>query len=272
MNAPTAGGPDPTPSSCLKYTYASVHPCAAMHFAHLPNDCAVVVQTVQSQIAPRRRRLHRTREVLLLVQRTARRRVRAAPSKTSSSNQLSWRNSIVNRRSGGSKPRKPRSRCTSFSMFGGSWKRIGPRRSPSTAVFWRRKSERRRAFGLEPRVMRDAHARLDRERELLRHLRRPLLQYRLLRQPVKGVVDLDRRKLARVVAQPRVVSDRVGIEDALPLLERVAARAREQPHDTMRCGVLSSSALRARGSAFSASMRSTILPPVSGATSDDVMS
>ena len=31
---PTAGGPEPMPSSCLKKTYASFHVCAAIFFAH----------------------------------------------------------------------------------------------------------------------------------------------------------------------------------------------------------------------------------------------
>src|SRR4051812_8854829 len=120
--------------------------------------------------------------------------------------------------------------------------------------------------------MRDAHARLDRERELLRHPRGPVLQHRLLGQPVERVVDLDRRELPCVVPQPRVVPKVRRVEHPLPFLERVPARSREQPHETMRLGVMSSSGwVRAR-LCLSASMRSTILPPPSGTTSDDVMS
>ena len=119
-------------------------------------------------------------------------------------------------------------------------------------------------------MMRDAHARLDGERELLRHLCGPIVQHLLLGQAIERVVDLDRRKIARVITEPRVVTEVRRIKCSLPLLERVAARAREQPHDTLRCGAASSS-VRAR-LAFNASMRSTILPPESGATSDDVMS
>ena len=72
-------------------------------------------------------------------------------SKTSSSNQLSCRNSNVKRRPGGSKPRNPRSRSRSFFRFGGSWKRIGPEPPPSADVL-QQELQGVGALGLEPRV------------------------------------------------------------------------------------------------------------------------
>ena len=62
-----------------------------------------------------------------------------------------------------------------------------------------------RAFRLEPRVVRDALARLDGEDEGRRHLSRPLEQHMLPGQPVEGVVDLHRRELARIQSEHRVV-------------------------------------------------------------------
>src|SRR5450830_183684 len=82
--------------------------------------------------------------------------------------------------------------------------------------------------------MRDSLARLEREGELLRHLRRPFAQHVLLRQSIKGVVDLHRRKLAGVVAEESVFLEISGVEVSLPLLERVAAGPSENLHDTMR--------------------------------------
>src|SRR5687767_14041169 len=118
--------------------------------------------------------------------------------------------------------------------------------------------------------MRDFLARLERERELLRHLRRPLRQDVLLRQPVKGVVDLERRKLRSVKAEQLVGLKLCGIEGSLPLLERVAARPRQNLHEAF-CFLRSDFSgvdFFAR-LAFSASIRSRILsPPLLGATSD----
>src|SRR5687768_35387 len=37
--ASTAGGPDPTPSSCLKYTYTSDQLCSFTRSAHCVSDC-----------------------------------------------------------------------------------------------------------------------------------------------------------------------------------------------------------------------------------------
>jgi len=67
---------------------------------------------------------------------------------TSSSNQLSCRNSIVNRRSRGRSARKPVSRSTFFCMFGGSWNRIGPSRLPNVDVFRSRNSSALAESGL----------------------------------------------------------------------------------------------------------------------------
>jgi hypothetical protein len=53
--------------------------------------------------------------------------------------------------------------------------------------------------------MRDALTGLDREGERLRHLRRPLLENRLLRQPIKRVVDLDRVETRGVVLEPMCI-------------------------------------------------------------------
>ncbi len=114
-------------------------------------------------------------------------------------------------------------------------------------------------------MVRDALARLDREREGLRHLRRPLLEHALLRQPVERVVDLDGGKPARVVAKPAVLLEVGGIERALPLLERVPARAGEQLHDTLTAAPPSPPVLARL--ALSASMRSMIFPLESGCTS-----
>src|SRR5690606_21645638 len=133
------------------------------------------------------------------------------------------------------------------------------------------KLDRARALRLEPGVMRDALARLDRERKGIRHLRRPLEQHVLRGQAVEGGVDLDRGKLAGVEAEHGVVLEIVGVERPLPLLERVPARAGKQPHDALRpffCGLAGSSAAGAVARlALSASIRSMILPPASGAAS-----
>src|SRR5205823_11646128 len=82
--------------------------------------------------------------------------------------------------------------------------------------------------------MGDALARLQRERECLRNLRRPLAQHILPRQTVERVVDLDRRKFAGVVAKHPVVFQILRIEIPLPLLKGVAARSGEDLHDTLR--------------------------------------
>src|SRR5437773_5015763 len=81
--------------------------------------------------------------------------------------------------------------------------------------------------------MRDPLARLDRERERVRDLRRPILEHVLLRQPVERVVDLDGRKPARIEAEHRVVLEIGGIERPLPLLERVPARPGPELHDAL---------------------------------------
>ena len=85
--------------------------------------------------------------------------------------------------------------------------------------------------------MRYALARLDRERERLRHLRRPVQQHVLPGQPVERVVDFDGRKSRGVVSEHPCVLDVRGVKRALPLLERVAARSGEKAHDTVMFGV-----------------------------------
>ena len=57
---------------------------------------------------------------------------------------------------------------------------------------------------------------------------RPVLEHRRLRHPVEGVVDLDRGQALRVAGQHGVGLDVLGIEAALPLLEGIAARTRQQ--------------------------------------------
>src|SRR5258708_4517439 len=88
-----------------------------------------------------------------------------------------------------------------------------------------------RGLLLEPRAMRDALARLQGESERLRDLRRPVAQHVLPRQPVERVIDLDRREFAGVIAQESVVLQISRIELSLPLLERVAARPGQNLHD-----------------------------------------
>src|SRR6185437_2205527 len=132
------------------------------------------------------------------------------------------------------------------------------------------KLHRARTLRLEPRMVRDPLARLDRERERVRHLRRPFPQHVLLRQPIERVVDLDARKLPRVEAEHPIVLQILRVERALPFLERVPARPRDHPHDTFLPffdGFSDASAGAAARLALSASMRSMILPPVSGAAS-----
>src|SRR5688500_5234122 len=128
--------------------------------------------------------------------------------------------------------------------------------------------DQRCGFFLEPRVVRNALARLDRERERLGHLCCPIAQHVLLRQPVERVVDLDRRKFAGVKAQHPVVLQLLRVERSLPLLERVAARSSEQLHDAMR--FFEPSAFfgfsRAR-LAFSASISATLVLSPPGASS-----
>src|SRR5688500_16765768 len=108
--------------------------------------------------------------------------------------------------------------------------------------------------------MRDALTRLDREGERLRHLRRPVDQHVRLREAVERVVDLDGGKLPRVVAEHPVVLQVGGIEVALPLLDRVSARPREQLHETLP--LASPSFSPPAGLALRAPLRSrTWLPP-----------
>src|SRR5450759_1909294 len=123
--------------------------------------------------------------------------------------------------------------------------------------------------------MRDSLARLEREGERLRHLRRPFAQHVLLWQSIEGVVDLHRIEFAGVVAEHCVVFQILRIERALPLLERVAARPSENLHDALRFdspffGFSDFSDFsdfsRAR-LAFSASIRSSILVSVLGVIS-----
>src|SRR6185436_4576016 len=78
--------------------------------------------------------------------------------------------------------------------------------------------------------MRDAPAGLDREAERLGHLGRPVEQRLLLRQLVERVVDLDRRELAGVEAEHVRVLQLLGVETPFPLLEREAARSRQNFH------------------------------------------
>src|SRR4029453_15987997 len=104
------------------------------------------------------------------------------------------------------------------------------------------------------------------EREGLGHLRGPILEHVLLRQPIEGVVDLDRRVLARVVPEHRVVLQVLGVERALPFLEGKPARTHQNAHDALRSASFSSGSVWAR-LAFRASMRSMFLPPPSGVTS-----
>src|SRR5437764_14967088 len=113
-------------------------------------------------------------------------------------------------------------------------------------------------------MMRDALTGLDREAERLRHLRRPVEQHVLLREPIERVVDLHRRKLPGVVAEHRVVLQVGGIEAALPLLERVAARAREDLHEPFTFA--SASFCTPASLALRASIRSPNLLPPAAAT------
>jgi hypothetical protein len=71
----------------------------------------------------------------------------------------------------------------------------GPEPAAERADVLHQELDRVHRLGLQPRVMRDALARLDREGERLGHLRRPLFQHVRLREAVEGVVDLDGRKL-----------------------------------------------------------------------------
>src|SRR5262249_10575844 len=119
-----------------------------------------------------------------------------------------------------------------------------------------------RRLGLDAREVRDALARLDREGERVRHLRRPSLEDAFLRKAIKRVVDLDRREATRVKAEHPVVFEVGGIERAFPLLEREAARARVNLHDALVAGSLDAARL-----ALSASIRSMIFVPDAGATS-----
>src|SRR5207237_7290440 len=122
---------------------------------------------------------------------------------------------------------------------------------------------------LEPRVVRDALARLQRKRESLRHLRRPLAQHVLLRQAVERIVDFYGIELLRVVAEHCVVFQFLRVERAFPLFEGVAAGPCQDLHETMRFDSAFSFLLgfsRAR-LAFNASIRSSILVSEPGVTS-----
>src|SRR6476661_4388253 len=101
------------------------------------------------------------------------------------------------------------------------------------------------------------------------HLRGPTLNHALLRQPIKRVVDLDDGKLARVVAEHPVVFEVVRVERPFPFLEREAAGAGLQNHETLTAASGFWLAMRL---AFSASMRSMIFPPPSMTGTSDVMS
>src|SRR5678815_4306533 len=122
-----------------------------------------------------------------------------------------------------------------------------------------------RAFRLQSREMRDTLARLDREGERLGNLARPRLQNAFLRKAIERVVDLHRRETRRVKTEHRVVFELRRVERALPFLEGEAARSRVQLHEALTTASLGLVAVRL---AFSASMRSMIFVPPSGATSD----
>src|SRR4029079_4178758 len=87
---------------------------------------------------------------------------------------------------------------------------------------------------LEASEVGDSLARLDRKRERLRNLSRPFCEHVFLRKRIERVVDLDRRKLARVKAEHSVVFQVLRIERAFPLFEREPARSRVQLHEGFR--------------------------------------
>ena len=87
----------------------------------------------------------------------------------------------------------------------------------------------RRRLGLDPGNMRDAARGLDREAERVGCRRGPSFEHRRPGHPVERVVDLDRRQPRGVPGEHVLRLDRVRIEVALPFLERIAARARQQP-------------------------------------------
>src|SRR4029079_7400028 len=91
------------------------------------------------------------------------------------------------------------------------------------------------------------------------------------RQPIKRVVDFDRRKLARVKPEHPVILHVSRIERPFPLLECEAARSGVKLHDTFDTfdgfAAGSSGFVVAVRLALRASMRSRILPPLSGVMS-----
>src|SRR6185503_10568963 len=224
---------------------------------------------MQAQIAPRRRRLQRALELLLLGH--AERNIVL----TKSGEHLLLEPALVAELHREAAPRRKQSE-ESFQPLEillhvrRQLKENRPHPVRHRGRVAQQKVERAGGVGFEPRVVGDAHARLDGERELLGHLRRPFTQHVLLRQAVERVVDLDRGIAARVVAEPRVIGQVGRIENALPLLERKAAGPGEEPHDTRRSASCWSPP-RAR-LAFSASMRSMIFPPPASGVTSFVMS
>ena len=77
---------------------------------------------------------------------------------------------------------------------------------------------------LEARIVGNAARGLDREPEVFRRLRGPVLQHRHLGHPVEGIVDLDGGQALGIVGQHGIGLDGLGIEGPLPFLVGIATR------------------------------------------------
>lgn len=82
----------------------------------------------------------------------------------------------------------------------------------------------------QPLLVRDASRRLEREDETVGNLVAPRRAHGFPGQAVEAAVDLDGRKLLRVVAQHPVGGKLLRIEAAAPLPEQIAAGSCEQLH------------------------------------------
>src|SRR5690606_22003185 len=82
--------------------------------------------------------------------------------------------------------------------------------------------------------MRDAAWRLDGEAKAFRHLRGPAREHVRLRHAVERVVDLDRWQAAGIEGKHFVRGQLLGIEGALPLLERKSAGPAVELHRSVR--------------------------------------
>ncbi len=82
--------------------------------------------------------------------------------------------------------------------------------------------------------MRNTSRGLDRESEVIRHLRNPGLKDTCFGQAVESVINLDGTKPLRIKLEHFCCRQSFRVEMSFPLFVAISARAGEDPHRTMR--------------------------------------